>query len=97
MLYRWFCDLDPDQEVWDATVFTHNRQRFERYGLVQRFFERVVATALVEQNASNDHFTVGGTLIQSWASPKSFRPKNEPVDRPPTKDGSNPLVNFRGE
>jgi transposase len=96
LLYRWFCDLDPDQAVWDATVFTHNRERFERHGLVQKFFERVVATALVEQYASNDHFTVDGTLIQSWASLKSFRPKDEPVDRPPTEGGSNPSVDFRG-
>lgn len=97
LLYRWFCDLDPDQAVWDATVFTHNRERFERYGLVQKFFERVVATALVEQYASNDHFTVDGTLIQSWASLKSFRPKDEPVDQPPAEGGSNPSVDFRGQ
>jgi len=97
LLYRWFCDLDPDQAVWDATAFTHNRERFERHGLVQQFFERVVATALLEQHASNDHFTVDGTLIQSWGSLKSFRPKDEPVNRPPTEGGSNPSVNFRGE
>lgn len=97
LLYRWFCDLDPDQAVWDATVFTHNRERFERYGLVQKFFERVVASALIEQYASNDHFTVDGTLIQSWASLKSFRPKDEPVDQPPAEGGSNPSVDFRGQ
>ena len=97
LLYRWFCDLDPDQAVWDATAFTHNRERFERHGLVQKFFERVVASALVEQYASNDHFTVDGTLIQSWASLKSFRPKDEPLDKPPSEGGSNPSVNFRGQ
>jgi transposase len=97
LLYRWFCDLDPDQAVWDATAFTHNRERFERHGLVQKFFERVVATALVEQYASNDHFTVDGTLIQSWASLKSFRPNDGPGNRPPSEGGSNPSVNFRGE
>ncbi|MGH9601240.1 MAG: IS5 family transposase [Terriglobales bacterium] len=97
LLYRWFCDLDPDQAVWDATTFTKNRERFERHGLVQKFFERVVASALVEQVASNDHFTVDGTLIQSWASLKSFRPQDEPRDEPPTKGGSNPSVDFRGQ
>ncbi len=97
LLYRWFCDLDPDQAVWDATTFTHNRERFEQHGLVQKFFERVVATALVEQYASNDHFTVDGTLIQSWASLKSFRPKEEPRDMPPADGGGNPSVAFRGE
>jgi len=96
LLYRWFCDLDPDQAVWDATAFTHNRERFERHGLVQKFFERVVATALLEQYGSNDHFSVDGTLIQSWASLKSFRPKDEPVGKPPAEGGSNPSVNFRG-
>lgn len=99
LLYRWFCDLDPDAAVWDATTFTHNRERFERHGLVQKFFERVVQSALVEQLASNDHFTVDGTLIQSWASLKSFRPKHEPRDEndPPAEGGSNPNVDFRGQ
>jgi transposase len=97
LLYRWFCDLDPDQAVWDPTTFTHNRERFERHGLVQKFFERVVATALVGEYASNDHFTVDGTLIQSWASLKSFRPKDEPRDQPPAEGGSNPSVDFRGQ
>ena len=97
LLYRWFCDIEPDAEMWDATAFTHNRERFERHGLVQKFFERVVASALVEQYASNDHFTVDGTLIQSWASLKSFRPKDEPPEQRPSDGGSNPSVNFRGE
>jgi transposase len=95
--YRWFCDIQPDAEMWEATAFTHNRERLERHGLVQKFFERVVATALIEQYASNDQFTVDGTLIQSWASLKSFRPKDEPRDQRPSDGGSNPSVNFRGE
>jgi transposase len=97
LLYHWFCDLDPDQVVWDATVFAHKRERFDRHGLVQKSFEGVVATALIEQYASNDHFTVDGTLIQSWASLKSFHPQDEPVDRPPARGGSNPSMNFRGQ
>jgi transposase len=96
LLYRWFCDLDPDAAVWDATTFTKNRERFERHGLVQKFFERVVATALVEEFASNDHFSVDGTLIQSWALLKSFRPKDEPPS-PPTEGGGNPSVDFHGQ
>ncbi len=97
LLYRWFCDLDPDALVWDATTFTKNRERFERHGLVQKFFERVVKSALIEQYASNDHFTVDGTLIQFWASLKSFRPKEEPRGDGPAGDGSNPSIDFRGE
>ena len=96
LLYRWFCDLDPDALVWDATTFTKNRERFERHGLVQKFFQRVVASALVESYASNDHFTVDGTLIQSWASLKSFRPKDEARDEPPAPGDGNPSVDFRG-
>lgn len=97
LLYRWFCDLDPDAAVWDATTFTKNRERFERHGLVQKFFDQVVKSALVEEYASNDHFSVDGTLIQSWASLKSFRPKDEPVDQPPAEGGSNPSVDFHGQ
>lgn len=97
LLYRWFCGLDPDQAMWDATTFTKNRERFEQHGLVQKFFERVVASALVGEYASNDHFTVDGTLLQSWASLKSFRPKQEPRDQPPADGGSNPRVDFRGQ
>lgn len=97
LLYRWFCDLDPDAAVWDATVFTKNRERFERHGLVQKFFERVVAAALVKRYASNDHFTVDGTLIQSWASLKSFRPKDEKAAGPPEDGEGNASVNFRGQ
>ncbi len=96
LLYRWFCDLDPDALVWDATTFTKNRERFQEHGLVQKFFERVVQTALVKKHASNDHFTVDGTLIQSWASLKSFRAKEEPRGHGPAGGGSNPSVDFRG-
>ncbi len=96
LLYRWFCDLDPDQAVWDATTFTKNRERFEEHGLVQKFFERVVETALVQKYASDDHFTVDGTLIQSWASLKSFRPKDQTRGERPGESGSNPSVDFRG-
>ena len=97
LLYRWFCDLDPDAAVWDATVFTKNRERFERHGLVQKFFERVVAVALVKRYASNDHFTVDGTLIQSWASLKSFRPKDQKAAGPTQGGEGKASGDFRGE
>ena len=96
-LYRGFCDLDPDAEVWDATTFTKNREPFERHGLVQKFFERVGAVAWVKRYASNDPFTVEGTLIQSGASRKSFRPKDEKALGPPDSGSGNPAVNFRGQ
>lgn len=101
LLYKWFIDLSLDAPSWNATKFTKNRERFEKHGLVRKFFERVVKQAYVEEWASDEHFTVDGTLIESYASLKSLRPKNSGVER--VSEGSddgdpgNPTVNFRGE
>jgi len=101
LLYKWFVDLSLDAPAWNATTFTKNRERFEKHGLLRKFFERVVAQAYVEEWASNDHFTVDGTLIESYASLKSLRPKDSGVERvsegSDDDDGGNPTVNFRGE
>ncbi len=101
LLYKWFIDLQLDAPAWNATTFTKNRERFEKHGLLRKFFERVVAQAYVEEWASNDHFTVDGTLIESYASLKSLRPKDSGVERvsegSDDGDGGNPTVNFRGE
>jgi len=97
LLFRWFVGLAPDAEVWDATTFTKNRERFEAHGLVQAFFDGVVKEAVARGLASTDHFSVDGTLIQAYASLKSFKPKDG-SGRPPTDDDpKNPTVNFRGE
>ena len=95
LLYRWFLDLG-DAPVWTPEVFSMNRQRFDEHNLVRKFFDRVVAEALIEQLASPDHFTVDGTLIRSWASLKSLRPR-EGEARHDDEDRGNPLVNFHGE
>lgn len=101
LLYRWFLDLSLDAPVWDATSFTTNRERFEKHGLIRSFFDRVVEGAYLEKLASGDHFTVDGTLIESYASMKSFRRKDGADEK--VSDGSddgdpgNPTVNFRGE
>jgi transposase len=101
LLYRWFIDLSLDAPVWDATTFTKNRERFEKHGLLRKFFDRVVERAYVAEWASSDHFTVDGTLIESYASMKSLRPKETEATR--VSDGSddddpgNPTVSFRGE
>lgn len=101
MAYRWFLDLSLDAPVWDATSFTTNRERFEKHGLLRTFFDRVVEGAYLEGLASGDHFTVDGTLIQSYASMKSFRAREGAPEK--VSDGSddndpgNPTVNFRGE
>jgi len=95
LLYRWFLDLSPEDMVWDHSTFSKNRDRFAEHGLMQRFFEGSVAQAITEEAASVDHFSVDGTLIEAWASMKSFRPKDEPDD--PTGGDSNRWVDWQGE
>jgi transposase len=101
LLYRWFIDLSLDAPAWDATTFTKNRERFERHGLLRNFFDRVVEGAYLEDLASEEHFSVDGTLVESYASMKSLRPIDSGEER--VSDGSedddpgNPTVNFRGE
>ncbi|HSH74949.1 MAG TPA: IS5 family transposase [Longimicrobiales bacterium] len=97
LLYRWFVGLSPDDPVWVPTVFTKNRERLLSGDIAEAFFSQVLA--LAEQHAllSADHFTVDGTLIEAWASHKSFRPIDEPGPPPSDDDPSNPSVNFRGE
>ena len=81
LLFRWFLDLG-DGPVWTPEVFSMNRERFAEHNLVGKFFDRVVAEALAEQLASEDHFTVDGTLIQSWASLKSLEPRDGDAEAP---------------
>jgi len=101
LLFRWFLDLPVDAPAWDATTFTKNRERFERHGLIQRFFTGVVQQAIAEGLVSAEHFSVDGTLIQSWASLKSVRPLGDAdrrvSDGADDNDPGNPTVNFRGE
>jgi len=101
LLYKWFIDLSLDADVWNATTFTKNRERFEEHGLLRKFFDHVVEQAYVEQWASEEQFTVDGTLIESYASPKSLRPKGSDEQRvsegADDDDRGNPTVNFRGE
>ena len=99
LLYRWFLDLPGDAEVWTPEAFSMNRERFAKSRLVEKFFDRVVAEAITEDLASAEHFTVDGTLIQSWASLKSLEPRTDEADRPQRQDDDpgNPNVDFRGQ
>lgn len=101
LLYRWFLDLSLDAPVWDATTFTKNRERFEKHGLLRTFFDKVVEGAYLDGLMSEEHFSVDGTLIQSYASMKSLRPIESPDRRvsegAEDDDPGNPTVNFRGE
>jgi transposase len=96
LLFRWFVGLSMDDPVWDPTVFTKNRERLLRGDIARAFFDRVLAQAQARQLLSTEHFTVDGTLIEAWASLKSFKPKGGPPT-PPPDDPGNPTVNFHGE
>jgi transposase len=98
LLFRFFLDMNLDDASWDATTFTKNRDRLVEHEVARPFFEEVVRQAKKAGLVSAEHFTVDGTLIEAWASMKSFRKKGEkPEDRPPPDDRGNPTVNFHGE
>src|SRR5512137_769741 len=97
LLFRWFLDMNLTEEGFDATVFTKNRERLMDHEVGRLFFDAVVKEARTRNLMSDDHYTVDGTLIEAWASMKSFRPKGEsPSDRPTDGDRGNPTVDFRG-
>lgn len=111
LLYRWFVGLGMDDPVWVPTTFTKNRDRLLEGDVARAFFDAVLAQAADERLLSSDHFSVDGTLVEAWASHKSFRPKSQgrPNSRKKRRDrhhrdggGSgggprNPSVDFRGE
>jgi transposase len=96
ILFRWFVGLNMDDEVWDATVFTKNRDRLLEAELAKNFLARVVAQARDKGWTSDEHFTVDGTLLEAWASLKSFQRKDKEDGSPP-EDPGNPSVDFHGE
>jgi transposase len=95
ILYRWFVGLSLDDPIWDATTFTKNRDRLLDGDVADAFFAEVLAAIKADGLLSDEHFTVDGTLLEAWASHKSFKPKSD-VGRPPD-DPKNPTVNFHGE
>jgi transposase len=95
ILYRWFVGLSLDDPIWDATTFTKNRDRLLRGDIADAFFAEVLAAIKGEGLLSDEHFTVDGTLLEAWASHKSFKPKG--TDGPPSDDPKNPTVNFHGD
>ena len=96
VLFRWFVGLNMDDPVWDATVFSKNRERLLKGEVAQAFFEQVLKLARQQDLLSDEHFTVDGTLIEAWAGQKSFQKKDTPVG-PPPDDPGNPTVDFHGE
>ena len=80
LLFRWFVGLNVDDGVWDHSTFSFNRERLFDEEIAQRFFESTVLLARVNELVSDEHFSVDGTLLDAWASHKSFRPKDPPDD-----------------
>jgi transposase len=98
ILFRWFLDMNMEEPSFDHSTFSKNRDRLIAHEIAKEFFLTIVAQARGAGLMSDDHFTVDGTLIEAWASLKSFRKKDEkPGDRPPPDDQGNPSVDFHKE
>src|SRR3954447_24948340 len=96
LLFRWFVGLNMDETVWVPTVFTKNRDRLLEGDITEKFFAHVLAQARIANLLSDEHFSVDGTLIEAWASQKSFQRKDQ-SEKPPPDDPGNPTVDFHGE
>ncbi len=94
LLFKWFLDLNIMDPAFDPSTFSKNKTRLLDHEVSGQFFQEVLAEAQRRQLLSDEHFTVDGTLLESWASLKSFRPKDA---RGPKGGGRNPEVDFRGE
>ncbi len=112
LLFKWFLDLNITDPAFDASTFSKNRARLMEHDVAAAFFDAVLDEARRRNLLSDEHFTVDGTLLESWASMKSFRPKQQADpdedqeaksgeqpddDPPPAAGGRNPVVNFHGE
>lgn len=94
ILFRWFLGLGLDEQVWDNSSFTTNQERLIETDVAARFLAEVLEQAKRSKLLSKDHFSVDGTLIQAWASLKSFKPRDNDQEAPA---GKNPGRNFKGE
>src|SRR3712207_4472543 len=112
LLFKWFLDLNITDPAFDASTFSKNRQRLLEHDVAAAFFDAVLDEARKRNLLSDEHFTVDGTLLQSWASMKSFRPKpqaetgehpeaesreQQDEDLSTARGGRNPAVDFHGE
>ncbi len=96
LLFRWFVGLNMDDPVWVPTVFSKNRDRLLNGDIAEKFFMQVLNQARAHDLLSDEHFSVDGTLIEAWASQKSFQRKDQ-GPTPPPEDPGNPTVDFHGE
>lgn len=95
LLFKWFLGLNITDPAFDATAFSHNRKRLLDHEVAEAFLGATVREARQRKLLSEDHFTVDGTLLQAWASLKSFRPRDD--DEPPAGGGRNEAVDFHGQ
>jgi transposase len=97
LLFRWFVGIGIDDPVWDHSSFSKNRDRLLEGEIAARFLGAVLSQPRVKRLLSSEHFSVDGTLIQAWASMKSFKPKQPPGDEGGGGDGRNAPADFRGQ
>jgi len=97
LLFKWFLDMRIDQPAFDATTFTKNRTRLLEHEVADEFFAAVVRQAKLRRYISSDHFSVDGTLLQAWASHKSFKPKHGPPPPPDPSARRNAEVQWQGQ
>jgi hypothetical protein len=98
LLFRWFVGLGIDDAVWDHSVFSKNRDRLLEGEIAAKFLAAILTQPKIRQLLSTEHFSVDGTLIEAWASMKSFKPKDrDRGNEPPASGGRNEEANFRGE
>lgn len=103
LLFRWFLDMDLTEAPFVESTFSKNQERLLKHAVAEIFFAAVIDQARLQQYVSNDHFTVDGTLIEAWASLKSFKPKAKPGQKDSNgstntpDDPGNPTVDFHGE
>lgn len=97
LLFRWFVGLAMDDAVWDHSVFSKNRDRLLEHAVVEAFFREIMRLADAKGLLSKEHFSVDGTLIQAWASHKSFKPKDGSDDQTPSGAGRNAQADWKGK
>lgn len=97
LLFRWFVGLGIDDPTWDHSVFSKNRDRLLEGEIAVKFLATTLALPKVERLLSSEHFSVDGTLIEAWASTKSFKPRDGGGGDPPSDGGRNAEADFKGE
>ena len=97
LLFRWFVGLGIDDAAWDHSVFSKNRDRLLDGDIAAKFLSAVLAQPRVKRLLSTDHFSVDGTLIEAWASMKSFKPTDGPNEPPADGGGRNQETDFHGQ